>query len=48
MQPACGSGRMLALAEGATERDLVLVLISGGASAALIAPAAGVTLAGKP
>src|SRR5262249_57260077 len=32
---------------GATERDLVLVLISGGASAALIAPAAGVTLAEK-
>ncbi|MFZ0116521.1 MAG: glycerate kinase [Xanthobacteraceae bacterium] len=39
--------RMLALAEGATEHDLVLVLISGGASAALIAPAAGVTLAEK-
>jgi glycerate 2-kinase len=39
--------RMLALAEGATEHDLVLVLISGGASAALIAPAVGVTLAEK-
>jgi glycerate 2-kinase len=39
--------RMLALAEGATEHDLVLVLMSGGASAALIAPAAGVTLAEK-
>jgi glycerate 2-kinase len=41
------AGRMLALAESATEHDLVLVLISGGASATLIAPAAGVTLAEK-
>lgn len=41
------AARMLALADGATERDLVLVLMSGGASAALIAPAAGVTLAEK-
>jgi hydroxypyruvate reductase len=39
--------KMLALAAGATERDLVLVLISGGASANLIAPAPGVTLAEK-
>ena len=39
--------RMLAVADSATERDLVLVLMSGGASAALIAPAAGVTLAEK-
>jgi len=41
------SERMLAVADSATERDLVLVLMSGGASAALIAPAAGVTLAEK-
>jgi hydroxypyruvate reductase len=39
--------QMLMLAERATAHDLVLVLISGGASAALIAPAAGVTLAEK-
>jgi hydroxypyruvate reductase len=39
--------KMLALAERASARDLVLVLISGGASAALIAPAPGVTLAEK-
>lgn len=41
------AAQMLALADSAGERDLVLVLISGGASAALIAPAAGVTLAEK-
>jgi glycerate 2-kinase len=39
--------KMLALADRASERDLVLVLISGGASANLIAPAGGVTLAEK-
>jgi glycerate 2-kinase len=39
--------KMLGLAAGATERDLVLVLISGGASANLIAPAPGVRLAEK-
>lgn len=39
--------RMLAVADSATERDLVLVLMSGGASAALIAPTSGVTLAEK-
>ena len=39
--------RTLALADEATERDLVLVLISGGASANWIAPAAGLTLAEK-
>jgi glycerate 2-kinase len=38
---------MLALVDGAGPNDLVLVLISGGASANLIAPAAGVTLAEK-
>lgn len=35
---------MLALVQGAGEGDLVLVLISGGASALLVAPVAGVTL----
>jgi glycerate 2-kinase len=39
--------KMLALADRASARDLVLVLMSGGASAALIAPAPGVTLAEK-
>jgi hydroxypyruvate reductase len=39
--------QMLALVDGAGPQDLVLVLISGGASANLIAPAAGVTLAEK-
>ena len=37
----------LALAETATTHDLVLVLLSGGASANWIAPAAGVTFADK-
>ncbi|MFL6796773.1 MAG: glycerate kinase [Xanthobacteraceae bacterium] len=37
----------LALAEAATRDDLVLVLISGGASANWVAPAPGVTLADK-
>src|SRR5262249_36339689 len=41
------AAKMLALAAGASEHDLVLVLISGGASANLIAPAPGVTLAEK-
>ena len=39
--------RTLALADGATADDLVLVLISGGASANWIAPADGLTLAEK-
>jgi glycerate 2-kinase len=39
--------KMLALTDQASERDLVLVLISGGASANLIAPAKGVALAEK-
>jgi hydroxypyruvate reductase len=39
--------RMLDLAAGATAEDLVLVLLSGGASANLIAPAAGIALAEK-
>jgi glycerate 2-kinase len=39
--------RALALASAATRDDLVLVLISGGASANWIAPAPGITLAEK-
>ena len=39
--------RALALVATATERDLVLVLLSGGASALWAAPAAGLTLADK-
>ncbi len=35
--------KVLALADGATGDDLVLVLVSGGASANWIAPAAGLT-----
>lgn len=42
-----GAERVLALADGAGEADLVLVLLSGGASANWIAPAAGITLAEK-
>jgi hydroxypyruvate reductase len=37
--------RMAALAQQATDRDLVLCLISGGGSALLTLPAAGITLA---
>src|SRR3954452_7721192 len=39
--------RALALADGATADDLVLVLMSGGASANWIAPAPGVSFADK-
>ena len=39
--------RALGLVATATERDLVLVLLSGGASALWAAPAAGLTLAAK-
>jgi len=42
-----GTERALALADAAGGDDLVLVLLSGGASANWIAPAAGVTLAEK-
>src|SRR6516225_8152318 len=42
-----GTERALALADGASADDLVLVLLSGGASANWIAPAAGITLAEK-
>ncbi len=41
------TARMLSLVEGAGEGDFVLALISGGASALLVQPAAGVTLAEK-
>ena len=39
--------RMLGLLEGLTEDDLVLALISGGGSALMSLPAAGITLADK-
>jgi glycerate 2-kinase len=42
-----GTEQALALAEAADADDLVLVLLSGGASANWIAPAAGITLAEK-
>ena len=42
-----GAESMLALADEADAGDLVLVLLSGGASANLIAPANGITLADK-
>ena len=42
-----GTARALALADAAGEDDRVLVLLSGGASANWIAPAAGITLAEK-
>jgi hydroxypyruvate reductase len=41
------TGRMLALLAGLGEADFVLALISGGASALLVAPAEGVTLEEK-
>ena len=42
-----GAEDILALANEAGERDLVICLISGGGSALLVAPAEGVTLADK-
>jgi hydroxypyruvate reductase len=42
-----GTERALKLAQAATANDLVLVLLSGGASANWIAPAPGITLAEK-
>ncbi len=42
-----GAERALALAESAAAADLVLVLVSGGASANWVAPVPGVTLAEK-
>jgi len=42
-----GTERALAFADGAGNDDLVLVLLSGGASANWIAPAAGITFADK-
>ena len=44
---AAATARMLALLAGLGEGDFVLALISGGASALLVAPAAAVTLAEK-
>lgn len=41
------AARTLALADGATDNDLVLVLMSGGASANWIAPAQGLSLEAK-
>ena len=41
------AGRALALADSATEHDLVLALLSGGASANWVAPAPGVAFADK-
>ena len=42
-----GARRMIELAASATERDLVIFLLSGGASAMLPLPAEGITLADK-
>lgn len=42
-----GTERMLALADSATAEDCVVVLMSGGASANLIAPAKGISLVEK-
>ncbi len=42
-----GAEKMLAIADGAGVDDLVLVLLSGGASANLIAPAPGISFADK-
>lgn len=44
---AAATGRMLTLLESLGPADFVLALISGGASALLVAPVAGVTLAEK-
>jgi len=42
-----GTEEILSLVKDATERDLVICLISGGGSALLIAPPAGISLADK-
>lgn len=42
-----GAGRILRIARDATERDLVIAVISGGASALSPAPVEGLTLAAK-
>ena len=44
---AAATARVLALADGCGEGDLVVALISGGASALLVAPAPGLTLDDK-
>jgi hydroxypyruvate reductase len=43
----CGAMRLLQRVRGLTKDDLVIALMSGGASALLAAPAAGITLADK-
>ena len=42
-----GAARLLSLARGLTSRDLLIVLISGGASSLLPAPSSGLTLGDK-
>lgn len=44
---ADATARMLAMLQGLGPQDLVLALVSGGASALLVAPAAGITLEEK-
>jgi hydroxypyruvate reductase len=44
---AAGTEEILALVEKATERELIICLISGGGSALLIAPVEGISLADK-
>lgn len=44
---AAATARMMALLQGLGEGDFVLALVSGGASALLVAPAGGVSLAEK-
>ncbi len=44
---ACATARMLSLLQGLGAEDFVLALISGGASALLVAPVAGVSLDDK-
>jgi glycerate 2-kinase len=42
-----GTKQVLSLVQSLTQRDLLIVLLSGGASSLLCAPSAGLTLAGK-
>ncbi len=41
------TGQVLELLDGLTNKDLLFVLLTGGASALLVAPVPGITLAGK-